>query len=345
MISPMSKGLFDRAISQSGTLMNIWWVLSKLIMITSISRLESLNDEHHRFSSRTDVPRPGLAKMRAIRLTDKMKCPIINTNFKAMVECLRKVDAKRITQAVWEFYEWDIDPVVVFPPVVENAFQQEEEAFISSYTFSKHSLDIPWLVGLQSEEGLLKTSGEWLVESDANAAKHAIKMKIGQRTLATNRWWTTWSITGTLCCQSRSITTTFATTTRSASVENSTSSILTTNPFRQRLERILQTWERKTLKICKRFIEEVCSFGAMRITSEFSRTWNTVWETTFEIKHIFICFHTKALLALANSTGEGGRASTELVMLTRCFTSFLRIKPTPLCLAQCRRRKTKSWQD
>lgn len=26
MISPMSKGLFDRAISQSGTIMNVWLV-------------------------------------------------------------------------------------------------------------------------------------------------------------------------------------------------------------------------------------------------------------------------------------------------------------------------------
>lgn len=76
MISPMSKGLFDKAISQSGTLMNIC----------------------------TDVPRPGLAKMRAIRLTDKMNCPIANTNFKEMMNCLRKRDAKKITAALHEFF-------------------------------------------------------------------------------------------------------------------------------------------------------------------------------------------------------------------------------------------------
>lgn len=76
MISPMSKGLFDKAISQSGTLMNVW----------------------------ADVPRPGLAKMRAIRLTHMMKCPISNTSFKEMIECLRKVDAKKITEAIYDFY-------------------------------------------------------------------------------------------------------------------------------------------------------------------------------------------------------------------------------------------------
>lgn len=56
--------------------------------------------------------------------------------------------------------EFDIDPVVPFPPVVENVFQSEEEAFIPSFRFNKHSLDIPWLVGITSDEGLLRTSGE-----------------------------------------------------------------------------------------------------------------------------------------------------------------------------------------
>jgi len=128
MISPMSKGLFDRAISQSGTIMNTW----------------------------SDPPRPGLAKMRAIRLSDMMKCPIINTNFKDMIDCLRKVDAKKIAEAVYNFYEWDLDPAIIFPPVVEN--QSEEEAFIADYQMKKHSFDIPWLVGLTSDEGVFRTA-------------------------------------------------------------------------------------------------------------------------------------------------------------------------------------------
>ncbi|CRK89381.1 CLUMA_CG003135, isoform A [Clunio marinus] len=128
MISPMSKGLFDKAISQSGALMNIW----------------------------ADPPRPGLAKMRGIRLSDKVGCPISNTNFKLIVECLRKVDGKKITEAMFEFYEWDNDPVVPFPPVVERI--SEEEGFISDYRFNKHSFDIPWITGITSDEGLFKTS-------------------------------------------------------------------------------------------------------------------------------------------------------------------------------------------
>jgi carboxylesterase type B len=76
MVSPLSKGLFEKAISQSGSLMNPW----------------------------ADAPRPGLAKMRAIRLTSLVNCPISNTNFQKMIECLRKVDAKKITEAIAEFY-------------------------------------------------------------------------------------------------------------------------------------------------------------------------------------------------------------------------------------------------
>lgn len=76
MISPMSKGLFERGISHSGTIMNNW----------------------------SDPPRKGLAKMRAIRLTDKVGCPIANTNYKKMADCLRKADARSITEALFDFF-------------------------------------------------------------------------------------------------------------------------------------------------------------------------------------------------------------------------------------------------
>lgn len=46
-----------------------------------------------------------------------------------------------------------------FPPVVES-FPSEEEAFLSSYRYNKHSFDIPWMVGMTSDEGLLKLAGE-----------------------------------------------------------------------------------------------------------------------------------------------------------------------------------------
>jgi acetylcholinesterase len=75
MFSGMSRGLFHRAISQSGTLLDPW-----------------------------AGPMPkGLAKMRAIRLADKMNCPISGTSMKGMLECLRGVPAENITLALHDF--------------------------------------------------------------------------------------------------------------------------------------------------------------------------------------------------------------------------------------------------
>lgn len=110
-----------------------------------------------------------------------MKCP--ESNSKEMIECLRKVDAEKIVKALYDFYvsfvlttsqwfrkfyetfinllyskEWDIEPVVPFPPVVEK-FDQLEEAFISDYKMQRHSFDIPWIVGLTHDEGLFRTAG------------------------------------------------------------------------------------------------------------------------------------------------------------------------------------------
>lgn len=51
--------------------------------------------------------------------------------------------------------------MIPFPPVVESLYQSEEEAFISEFKFKKHSFDIPWLVGVTSDEGLIKTAGDF----------------------------------------------------------------------------------------------------------------------------------------------------------------------------------------
>lgn len=75
MFSPMSRGLFHRAISQSGNVMDVW----------------------------AEPQRKGLAKMKAIRIADKMNCPISGSTIKEMVECLRNVSAEQIMGAVREF--------------------------------------------------------------------------------------------------------------------------------------------------------------------------------------------------------------------------------------------------
>lgn len=48
--------------------------------------------------------------------------------------------------------------MIPFPPVLED-FHQEGEAFLSSMHYNKHAFDIPWMVGMTTEEGLIECSG------------------------------------------------------------------------------------------------------------------------------------------------------------------------------------------
>lgn len=73
MMSPLSKGLFHRAISQSGTNLDPW------------------AQPAHR----------GVAETRAKRLGEMMGCI---EDGDAMIECLRKVPAANITAAFYDFF-------------------------------------------------------------------------------------------------------------------------------------------------------------------------------------------------------------------------------------------------
>jgi hypothetical protein len=51
--------------------------------------------------------------------------------------------------------------MIAFQPVVEES-ELEEEPFIMDLRYKKFSLDIPWMVGMTSEEGLFKSACEYL---------------------------------------------------------------------------------------------------------------------------------------------------------------------------------------
>lgn len=128
MQSQLSKGLFHRGISQSGTNLAPWGA----------------------------VAHKGVAQSRSEKLADMMGCD--NSNHKSMIECLRAVPADKITKAFYDFFAWDTDPMVPFPPVVEA---EHDGAFLSSNpTFERilHGNSIPWMTGLTSEEGAMKSS-------------------------------------------------------------------------------------------------------------------------------------------------------------------------------------------
>jgi acetylcholinesterase len=76
MMSPLSKGLFHRGISQSGTFLDPW----------------------------AAVAHPGVAQKRSIRMGEMMGCQINGDNYEEMIECLRKVPAKNVTEAFYDFF-------------------------------------------------------------------------------------------------------------------------------------------------------------------------------------------------------------------------------------------------
>ncbi|XP_077284688.1 venom carboxylesterase-6-like [Arctopsyche grandis] len=128
MLSPMSQGLFHRAILHSGSALCDWANSS-----------------------------PGHPQKQAKKLGKIMECPI-DDNLK-MIECLRTKEAKEIIAADKFFYEWDFDPMIPFRPVVEPL---NEHSFLSEdprVLFKEGRFaQVPMMNGLNENEGAIRTS-------------------------------------------------------------------------------------------------------------------------------------------------------------------------------------------
>lgn len=127
MLSPMSKGLFQRAISNSGSIYN----------------------------SRADPWRKNEAMEATKRLASVLNCP--TTNSSAIVLCLKSKDAVDIILAA--------DQAGWSNRVIIEDFELIETAFLPKREFVKESVNIPWLIGMNAQEGLIFT--EKLFSSEA----------------------------------------------------------------------------------------------------------------------------------------------------------------------------------
>ncbi|XP_035896767.1 venom carboxylesterase-6-like [Anopheles stephensi] len=131
MMSPLSKGLFHRVISQSGVNLNAW----------------------------AQPAHPGVAQARSVQLGQMLQCPQgIDGRFAEMLNCLRHVPAEEITRKFYDFFLWDTDPMIPFPPVVE---QDAPGAFITKHPreeYEPHAIGLPWMTGLTLDEGALKSA-------------------------------------------------------------------------------------------------------------------------------------------------------------------------------------------
>ncbi|KAK9297565.1 hypothetical protein QLX08_008786 [Tetragonisca angustula] len=129
MMSDLSKGLFHRAISQSGT-GHCPWALT----------------------------RPRSASKQAAKMAELLDCP--SKNSKQLLACLRTRDAVDIIATDRSFQVFSYSPMIPFRPVIEpvhpGAFLTGEPTFLT-----KHGrlLDIPWMTGVTSQEGALKAPG------------------------------------------------------------------------------------------------------------------------------------------------------------------------------------------
>lgn len=130
MMSPMSQGLFHRAIIQSGTYLNPW----------------------------AQPAHKGVAPSRAERLGKMLNCNSGQSDWKEMIECLQTKPAENITATFYDFFEWDTDPMIPFPPVVEPKI---DGAFITEHPRDVKvplSSSIPIITGITSDEGTLRSA-------------------------------------------------------------------------------------------------------------------------------------------------------------------------------------------
>ncbi|KAL5242170.1 hypothetical protein ACI65C_009580 [Semiaphis heraclei] len=122
LLSPLSKGLFHKAILQSGSPFCQWAVLP-----------------------------PGLAERRAKAVATITGCP---SNSKDMIECLRLLPAESFVQLNKNFYEWEVHPSVTFSAVVEKC-HEKKDSFLCNYPLKYYKQEslVPIIIGLTSGEG------------------------------------------------------------------------------------------------------------------------------------------------------------------------------------------------
>nr|CAH7768495.1 unnamed protein product [Callosobruchus chinensis] len=129
MLSPLSRGLFQRAILQSGTAFCTWALSGRNEVLTNSKKLAGI-----------------------------FNCPTDCT--KEMVDCLKKVDAKSIIEQDDKFMLWDYDPMIPFKPVIEPKL---DGAFLTDHPMkliTSHKYEnVPIMVGLNTEDGGLKVAG------------------------------------------------------------------------------------------------------------------------------------------------------------------------------------------
>ncbi|XP_021956499.1 venom carboxylesterase-6 [Folsomia candida] len=120
MFSPMSRGLFHGAISQSGCATCFWSITEK-------------------------------AAENAQKYSALLNC---TGNSKEILSCLKQKDAKDLVFMQLAFLEWTMYPVVIFGPVLEPAHAGSFLSELPETIYKRGGVaPVPWITGLNADEG------------------------------------------------------------------------------------------------------------------------------------------------------------------------------------------------
>lgn len=132
MLSPLARGLFHKAISNSGTIHNAW----------------------------ADPWRKSEAYANTVKLANTVGCSTVDST--SMIACLKNTTANVLIQAAGTSSTgWSNRAVI-------EDFSVNEPAFISTRAFPDESGSIPWLTGINSEDGLLLSASIITSETQRN---------------------------------------------------------------------------------------------------------------------------------------------------------------------------------
>ncbi|CAG7836696.1 unnamed protein product [Allacma fusca] len=147
LLSAASKGLFSGAISQSGTALCPW----------AFSR----------------YPRRVAKRLGAL-----MNCP--DNDMLELAFCLQGKDTDDLAESQARLSQWNNHPVSPFAPSVERSFDDNDKFFTDtpySTQVKKRESDIPWVVGVNEDEGLFEAATVLIspqLRSDLNVDWHRI---------------------------------------------------------------------------------------------------------------------------------------------------------------------------
>lgn len=132
MLSPTTKHLFSKAISQSGSTLSLW-----------------------------GRPANELQAQIAKQQAAFVGCdPATDSN--TMVSCLRNVDAEMLANSVEKFKFFSSEPFLLYAPVMERRTDLNPKPYITEDPLdiikSGRMRKVPWIIGVVADEGILRAS-------------------------------------------------------------------------------------------------------------------------------------------------------------------------------------------